>query len=259
MGIGDALLEGREVAHFGAKVAGIAEPELGRARTREGRLLLERVAWRAGRPTPRKAPEQRAVERLLEGQPELGRHELIEQRVDGGAEIVHDSRYVGQFQVDVEQELVLVLVLDEIGGEQALRVEGHPTDEEGDHHGHWVGGGGRERGMVSGCSFARWIACLGRDNERPSGTNGLSCNLLGGLQAAPERERDSDWIGRFEGWKCALRDSRKVAADLVGQTRALDPIGLAPLASESVEMDASQEKPRAVLDYSNSHETRQEQ
>ena len=124
--------------HFAGLVAvvGLAQEQLV-ARLRL-RVIRVRARRRAAGPARRKhgTLEERTLEGFLEGKPELGRHELIEQRIDGRAQIVHDARDVGELQVNVEQKLVLVLVLHQVGGEQALGVKGEPADEEGDDDGN---------------------------------------------------------------------------------------------------------------------------
>ena len=88
------------------------------------------------------APKQRASESLLECEPKLGRHELVEERVYGGAQVVHHSRDVGELLVDDHE--IRVLVLDQVGSHKTLGVKREPADEEGHNHGNC------ERAMLRG-------------------------------------------------------------------------------------------------------------
>lgn len=65
---------------------------------------------------------------------ELGGHEVVEDRVDGGVDVDHDSGEVEQVVVrlDVEREHCFLWCHDDPEGEGA---EGHQTHEEGQNHG----------------------------------------------------------------------------------------------------------------------------
>lgn len=106
-------------------------------------MILERVRRRVaharvGRQAAGEESEERTVEGFLEGEPKLGRHQLIEQRVYRRAQVVGDAGHVGELMENVHDELVLVARLGQVAGEQALRVKGNPADEEGDHDGDCV-------------------------------------------------------------------------------------------------------------------------
>lgn len=116
------------------------------------RVLLARRELAGGAHAKSSASEQRTLEGLLEGEPKLGRHELVQERVNGRAQVVHNAGNVGQLLVDIQQELVLIVDLDQVGGEQALGVEGDPADEEGYHDGHCG-----EIGDSNEVSFEQWM------------------------------------------------------------------------------------------------------
>lgn len=77
------------------------------------------------------APE---AERVLECHPELEWHELIEDRVDGGRQVVGHTRNVRHNRVDGHDGSVW---LGDVGGQDALGVKRWPADEERGHHGNY--------------------------------------------------------------------------------------------------------------------------
>ena len=74
-----------------------------------------------------------AEEHRLELLPVLGRHQVVEDRVEGGGEEVEAAGEVEEVLVDGAEGLVL----PEVDVAEALEVEGEPGDEEEDHHGDW--------------------------------------------------------------------------------------------------------------------------
>jgi len=67
-------------------------------------------------------------------------HDVVQQRVDAGGQVVEDPGDIGHHRVD---KLVLLPQLGPpcrgVDGNQSLRVEGGPAQEEAHHHGHWWG------------------------------------------------------------------------------------------------------------------------
>lgn len=68
--------------------------------------------------------------------PELVRHEVVEQRVDGRRQVVQDARHVGEHLVDVDDRLVRVVIVSgfSVDGHQSLRLERCPAHEECDYY-----------------------------------------------------------------------------------------------------------------------------
>lgn len=73
----------------------------------------------------------RLADGMFEGAAELERHNAVEYRVDDGADVVENAG-------DVEEDGVEDGRLPEVGvdRQEALGVEGSPTEEEGNDHGH---------------------------------------------------------------------------------------------------------------------------
>lgn len=66
--------------------------------------------------------------------PELEGQDAVQDRVDGGADVVAHAGDVGEIAVHDEVGFVGLFDGD---GHQALGVEWRPAQEEGDHHGNW--------------------------------------------------------------------------------------------------------------------------
>ena len=73
------------------------------------------------------------AERLLERLPVPHRHEVVEDGVDGGADVVEHARGVHEPLVDGAEEAGVL----EVHVAKALGVERGPAQEEGDHDHGW--------------------------------------------------------------------------------------------------------------------------
>lgn len=80
---------------------------------------------------PARATPPPTAECLLEGVPVLKGHEVVEDGVDGGGEVVEEPGDVVEVLVDGAEDRGLLEV--DIG--EALGVEGGPAEEEGHDHG----------------------------------------------------------------------------------------------------------------------------
>lgn len=83
----------------------------------------------------RMSDTERAPAHLKRG-PELVRHEVVEQRVDGRRQVVQDARHVGEHLVDVDDRLVRMVFVNgfPVDGHQSLRLERCPAHEERNHY-----------------------------------------------------------------------------------------------------------------------------
>lgn len=77
----------------------------------------------------------RVDERLPECVSEFGRHDVVEHRVDGCAQVVGHARDVVQYVGGDEQGIARRLL--HVGGHQALGVEWRPANHERHHHSNW--------------------------------------------------------------------------------------------------------------------------
>ena len=79
-----------------------------------------------------------STQRHLERAPELERHDVVEDRIDDGADVVEDA---GRVEEDRLQRLagagaLLDVVRTRVDGDETLSVERSPADEERDDHSH---------------------------------------------------------------------------------------------------------------------------
>ena len=74
---------------------------------------------------------QTPTESVFERYPELPGHELVEDRVDSGGQVVCDPRYMSQNCVNIYDERRLKAVPNHIDGQNPLSVKWRVTEEEG--------------------------------------------------------------------------------------------------------------------------------
>lgn len=73
-----------------------------------------------------------ATQGLLEGLAILDRHQVVQDGVNGGGDVVADARHVHEILVDGSEDVRVL----EVDVAQALGVEWDPAEEKGnDHHG----------------------------------------------------------------------------------------------------------------------------
>lgn len=95
----------------------------------------------------------------LERGPELERHDVVQDRIDGGWYVVEDAGHVRGDAVQLVQERYVVgvrvpgrCVVGPEYGDQPLRVERCPADEERHDDGHW-----NEETWLNGWGRRWWV------------------------------------------------------------------------------------------------------
>lgn len=111
------------------------------------RRQLPSVAWKAQSGheltwTFVRSNRSTVIPSYLEGLPKFVAHDGVEQRIDARGQVVEHTGYVGHNQVNVVKIRIRVrnVRIRSVNCHQALRVERSPTEEEGDHDGHWKKG-----------------------------------------------------------------------------------------------------------------------